>query len=80
MLSVQGTNKLRTQLNSPHHESHKLPLLVTSSRNMHPTPLPLDIEYLVLEDLSYLGDDPTLDEYKTILSCLRVCCKRPAPH
>jgi hypothetical protein len=47
---------------------------------MHPTPLPLDIDYLVLEDLSYLGDDPTLDDYKTILSCLRVCCKCPAPH
>ncbi|KAL2783106.1 ankyrin repeat-containing domain protein [Aspergillus keveii] len=42
---------------------------------MHPTPLPLDIEYLILEELSYLVDDPTLDEYRTIQNCLCVCSR-----
>ncbi|KAJ0422352.1 ankyrin repeat-containing domain protein [Aspergillus carlsbadensis] len=38
-------------------------------------PLPLDIEYLILADLSHLGDHPTRDEYNTILRCLRVCSR-----
>ncbi|KAL3487989.1 ankyrin repeat-containing domain protein [Aspergillus germanicus] len=42
---------------------------------MRPTLLPLDIEYLILAELSYLDDEPTLDEYKTIQRCLCVCSR-----
>ncbi|KAL2842109.1 hypothetical protein BJX68DRAFT_270827 [Aspergillus pseudodeflectus] len=39
------------------------------------TPLPLDIEYLILNELSHLSLYPTRDECRTILSCLCVCSR-----